>query len=348
MNHGPYVILEGPDGTGKTTIADHFVREYRFQYVHCGPPEKDALHNYLDLIRQYKGLMVADRLHVGSWVYGTAFRGGPDMTDYEEWAFEGYLLARGTLMLNCNVAGSVIDKNLERGPDNEDAKVFEDPTKRLWLRTLYKSYMYERTALPVLEYDYTVGNMGAMAAEVSHRLGELKRKLPRFEAGMIGNSVNPGLVLVGEQPHGRVRIAQRFKARGPEAVERAMRIIGRTRDRGGALNEGPAGRYLFQALRTAKLGLKDVCILNAIQWDGRTINDLATADRGWWTNKYDNEKVVALGNVADRELDAAGIPHRMVPHPQFVRRFHYKRVSEYGKMIRGTEPYVAKEWRTNG
>ncbi len=348
MNHGPYVVLEGPDGTGKTTMADHLVREYGFQYTHCGPPEKDALHNYLDLLRQQRGWVVADRLHVGSWVYGTAFRGGPDMTDYEEWAFEGYLMARGTVMLYCTTSEEVINQNLARGPDSPDAEIYEDPSKRRWLTSLYNDYMNNRTVLPIIKYDYTVGNMGATAAEVAHRVGAMNEKIPRFEAGMIGNSVDPALVLVGEQPHGRVRIAQRFKERGPEAVERALRIIGVTRDRGGALNEGPAGRYLFHATRAVGLGLKDFCVVNAIQWDGRTVDDLVSEDPVWWTRQYDKGNVVALGNVADAKLKDAGVPHRMVPHPQFVRRFHYKRVSEYGKMIMGETPYVAKEWRTNG
>ena len=41
--------------------------------------------------------------------------------------------------------------------------------------------------------------------------------------------------------------------------------------------------------------------------------------------------VVALGERAHRSL--GGIPHAVVPHPQYVRRFHYARAAEYGRLI---------------
>lgn len=42
---------------------------------------------------------------------------------------------------------------------------------------------------------------------------------------------------------------------------------------------------------------------------------------------------VALGGEAHRALEAAAIPHATVPHPQYIRRFWYTRLSEYGQII---------------
>lgn len=346
MRHGPYAVIEGQDGTGKTVLADHLVEKHGFTYVHRGPPEKDVAHYYLDGLREHEGPVVSDRLHAGSWVYGMVFRGGPDMTDYEEWAFEGYLLARGALMVHCSVEPEVIEKNLARGPDGEDAKIYEAPEKREKLRELYDVYM-KRSRLSIMRYDFTIGNMVQVGQAIENILRSNEEERPRFDAGMIGNSIAPRLVLVGEQPHGRVRVAQRFRKRGSEAVRRAMRMVGRGRDRGGALSEGPAGRYLYQTLRAAKVGIRDVCILNAIQWDGRTVSDLVGEDPQWWGRVILGEgaEVIALGNVAAEQLERARIPHRKVPHPQYVRRFFYKRLADYGRMIAGVLPYVEKEWR---
>lgn len=163
---------------------------------------------------------------------------------------------------------------------------------------------------------------------------------------MLGNVVRPKLVLVGEQPHGRARAMQRFKSRGPEAVQRALRFLARTHDRGGAFSNGGSAKYLFQTLRAANLGLRDVCIMNAIQWDGRTISDLVREDSIWFAGRVVSRRTefVALGNVASEGLSKAGIPHRKVPHPQYVRRFFYRRLSEYGRLLTGELAYKREEW----
>lgn len=348
MRHGPYAVLEGPDGTGKTTLAEYMAAQHGFTYAHCGPPETDAVDFYLDRLRENEGPVVSDRLHVGSWVYGTAFRNGPDMTDYEEWALEGYLLARGTVLVYCIVARDVVEQNLVRGPDNEDARTYEAPEKRELLRKLYDEYM-RRTALLVVRYSYTDGDMEDVARTVVDILQSDESLRPRFEAGMIGNSTTPTLVLVGEQPNGRPQTINRFRPLGDRVMRRALRMIARIHDRGGAFSRGPAGRYLFQTLRAAGLGLYDVCILNAVQWDGRTISDLVEEDDGWFKRITDaGAEVVALGRVAARELERAGISYREAPHPSYVRRFFYKRVLDYGRVITGETPYVAKEWCHGG
>lgn len=44
-------------------------------------------------------------------------------------------------------------------------------------------------------------------------------------------------------------------------------------------------------------------------------------------------RTVTLGKEAAKAADAAGIDHRNLPHPQYIRRFHNKRQGEYGEMI---------------
>ena len=75
---GRIVILEGPDGGGKTTLANELV-ERGFKYKHEGPPKDgiDLIAHYLDEL--WKSMLdnsdvVHDRLYLGETVYGPICR----------------------------------------------------------------------------------------------------------------------------------------------------------------------------------------------------------------------------------------------------------------------------------
>jgi hypothetical protein len=44
-------------------------------------------------------------------------------------------------------------------------------------------------------------------------------------------------------------------------------------------------------------------------------------------------KVIALGRNAAGSLHHEEIPHAVVPHPQFVRRFYHREAAAYGRML---------------
>ncbi len=84
------IVLEGPDGSGKTTVAAHIqaLHPSMTRLLKCGPPSDDVepMDQYCDVIyeaaRLHKdGLTVAiDRLHVGELVYGPIMRGASRLT----------------------------------------------------------------------------------------------------------------------------------------------------------------------------------------------------------------------------------------------------------------------------
>lgn len=71
------LAVEGCDGAGKTTLAEHLAQAHGFQVVHSGPTP--AGH---DLCARYRsilsgpGKIVLDRCFVSELVYGPLFRGG--------------------------------------------------------------------------------------------------------------------------------------------------------------------------------------------------------------------------------------------------------------------------------
>ncbi len=72
------VIIEGPDGAGKSTLAHALAKQHGFMYRHEGPPPTgvDPLQHYLDTLHHLQGThMVLDRFALGERVYGPVLRG---------------------------------------------------------------------------------------------------------------------------------------------------------------------------------------------------------------------------------------------------------------------------------
>lgn len=336
------VILEGPDGSGKTTLAEALGR-VGYEYDHCGAPEKLAVDYYKDALRRHGGPVVIDRWHAGSYVYGTAFRGMDDLSPDERWTLEGTAMAQGGVMVYTIPPAEVIDKNLERGPDNAEAAIYEVPEKRAMVRNLYQRFMGGMTQMPLIQYDYTV--MLALESTVKavrdwHLRFDQDAMLPAHIPAL-GNIVDPKYVFVGDEPSGRPKVLRSAKKLYPNDPARRARFAELAFSMADYYDRVPfqdctSGRYLQIALSTAGLKLSDYCVFNSRQLDGEDVASFMPYDSfestavGW-----KDAQVVALGNEASKRLAAAGFPHRTVPHPSFWKRFHYRDFRTYAKALKG-------------
>lgn len=90
------IILEGPDGTGKTTLGQHIADRYNGTYIHCTYNEeigKDVFGYHTNVVAKaiadsQKGIVCIDRLWLSEMVYGEVFRGG------SKWPWQGRMLQR--------------------------------------------------------------------------------------------------------------------------------------------------------------------------------------------------------------------------------------------------------------
>jgi thymidylate kinase len=96
------IIVEGPDGVGKTTLVES-IADYTsgVHVLHRGPPVGDPLVEYTfeDLDDyHWSGIWVCDRWHWGELVYGPYYRGRSELGWSGFRQVDDYLLSKGAVI----------------------------------------------------------------------------------------------------------------------------------------------------------------------------------------------------------------------------------------------------------
>jgi hypothetical protein len=298
MRH-PFIIIEGPDGSGKTTLAEAFVAE-GYGYQKFGPPEYEPVDYYLDAIRKKarEGRpIVLDRAHPSSFVYGVIFRGMDDLSPFDHWTIDGTLMAHNSILLYARTedkasTDAVLDS---RPPRDEDARTFEVPEARDAVRALYDMYMQQMASLPMLWYDFTAEGMFerivADAKGMVDHFGSIPDPFDGVEC--FGNRYSPGICFAGANP--------------TEFLYRALSAAGA----GKPVDDRPT--------------LNKICIVERLPHDFRP-------PETWTTTHF-----VSLSDEAHHDLNRLGLRHSVLPGPDLVQRTRYKDVSRYGRSLVGDE-----------
>ena len=300
------ILIEGPDGSGKTTLAGQLML-LGFGYVHMSVP-RPARNPLTYWLARFKGRphpLVIDRMHWSEDVYGPLTRGGSALSDLDRWVLEGWLMAHDAKIVLCLPPVEAVLENvaLDSGaPNHADAGL---------VRAVYEEYRLGRdvpghwpTSLPVLNYDYTAEKATALL----RRLGlATSRALPADHEGI--GSPRPPWVFVGDR-HG--------SCRGPCGVPFVFRSA--------------CGDYLRRALCGAGLGLADYHVLDGWLWnDDGTVRPHDIFGNWQWRLRPH----IALGRSAECALAEARItPWASLPHPQYWSRFRGRDLDGYVRLIR--------------
>lgn len=185
------IILEGPDGSGKTTLAKVLAEDHKYKIVHNGPPETKELD--LFYIGQLYGAnsdskpTVFDRLHLGERIYGNVMRNKSLINPMEEKIIERHSEAMDAQIVLCLPPWRIVLENWVRNAANE----YVDSVAKL--ETIYDAYLkLLYSGRPYVWFDYTRHRVHSFAEALTRLQGN---PLPK---GVIGSQRPRFLFLTGK------------------------------------------------------------------------------------------------------------------------------------------------------
>lgn len=295
------IIIEGIDRTGKSTLADAIAEKVGGEVIHSSKPTRHPLREYETRLKDYvPGTgqhLILDRWHVGELVWPEIF-GRKSEYDFAMFAHtEMFLRSRGALLVYAT-----------RDDHEQHARElieFGEPID--WDQAARALDLFDRALVSRYwnESEYNFNNV-KLANEVNHIVNRAKAFENRAHSIMnvtteyVGTE-DPRVLLVGERQNdkpGRIMDAPSV----PFAPYR-----------------NTSGHFLLEELtRDGDAHWRGVGICNAFKDDGspENLHDL-------W-HVLGRPSVIALGNKAHRQSwEELGefLDPRMVPHPQYVRRF---------------------------
>ena len=150
------IIIEGPDGSGKTTLAEQISTQTGYPIEHRSKPETEEdrakmQEDYINLVMSNRNVIL-DRCWYSEIVYGRVMRDQSYISYDDMYAFEELLANNGGgIIIHCTGATSTLwDRCKKRGEDYITSK--SDFTE---ICSLYDALMSEPHIIPVVQYEYS-------------------------------------------------------------------------------------------------------------------------------------------------------------------------------------------------
>jgi hypothetical protein len=290
------VILEGPDGAGKTTLARYLCEKYCLEYRHTDKPGTE------DLFRAYQRSLhgakhvLFDRLFHGELVYGPLMRGTSRLTATQAFYLE--LEAADALVIWCHAPP-------------EQLKARGDPIyNTVSPEQLLNRYAYVRES-----------------SRLAYQIYDSSIQLPPD----VTLGFQPGLCPPGRWVGGRspkfLLVGERFPGQLPHHSSERWRTEPLVSWR--PFDNSRSGEYLLKALILCGAIPSQVRITNAFK-DHLPLHE----SRAVLAAEAAGCKVIALGNDAEAELRRAGVTvDEKLPHPQWWSRFRHDQLNQYAEVL---------------
>lgn len=302
MSH--VIILEGPDGGGKTTLANHLRDRYGYQIRKTNQPRpgEDLFTSYtqslMDALNDWRP-SVFDRHYLGECIYGPIMRGEDRLGEMGRTLIERLCAANGVTVLICKPNYSTLVEAWE-------AKKGEDYLKTQGqLTAVNDAYQRQYDRLNNFLHESSPFRLYAYDRHTAYRvLFSPSRRLPPGFSGYPESSV----LVVGEQVNDAV-------------VPWDLPFHCLT----------GSSKYLYDQVKALGIQEKDLAWANARNRGGVS-NDLNQC-----LDVMPNlKRVVALGKdaeiVCERNFDSDTL--RVIPHPQYWKRFKHGREDDYQNILK--------------
>lgn len=156
-------ILEGPDGVGKSTLANAIYEQTKGHILHCTwKKEFDMQRYFTDVfevalkLNQYQDVII-DRWAPSEWVYGNVFRGGPSF-NVTSFVWD---ISRGQPMKFIMCSNENVVENHKKHLAERD-EMFDDMTEVAKEFETFKKV----SALKWIDYDYDKVDMYEFVKEL--------------------------------------------------------------------------------------------------------------------------------------------------------------------------------------
>lgn len=138
------VIVEGPDGAGKSTVAENLDG---FETIHFGPVT-DPYYEYREALKYATGRdVVFDRIWPSEVVYGETLRDGSRLSECHLRLLRRRALSQGVVIIKCLPPEGAVVSNVRDSKQMDGVKSF--------VNKIYDGYVAYNTPLPVMTHDYT-------------------------------------------------------------------------------------------------------------------------------------------------------------------------------------------------
>jgi hypothetical protein len=314
------ILLEGPDGAGKSTLARAIARKLQaseptalVQLMASGPPRFHPLVEYEARLFDYRPLegrhVIADRWHLGERIYPKILGRDSMYDDAMFWHTELFLQSRGALLVHVTTADvETLERRVsERGDDLVKVTQLGGISLKFWdvvtSSILHKRHFVTSDTRDVHESQHNVDALIRTARVLEQRHDPLSRFVryvgpTRPDLLLLGDKVNPNAKGLQHNPPAFMP----YRSTSGHYLLDAL------------LTHPAVGRYL--------IGLGNAC-------------DEDDTRRLWST--LGKPKTVTLGREAWASVNFPTARH--VGHPQWVRRFHHEEQAMYAShIIDGMEP----------
>lgn len=149
------IILEGPDGAGKSTLAEKISKQTGYRLLHRSQPKTEddkrlMMEEYMRVIESGENC-VFDRAWYSEMVYGPIMRNESIISYPDMYRLERMLAHRGALIIYCT---STVDKLWRRCTQRGEDYIMDNNTLEN-ICSKYITLMYDIPHLiPVVSYEY--------------------------------------------------------------------------------------------------------------------------------------------------------------------------------------------------
>lgn len=293
------IIIEGPDKSGKTTLAKKIEEKFHYQYAHFSAPGDDPALEYASFFSGISSPTVCDRSYFGERVYGPLLRGASKISDLQYAVIERICRLKGAIFIYASTPLEVCQSRLYDNLTNEKISVINN--MKAWI--LFKKLIPSCNLRPLLLYDATKQvSLDKLLLHLEQLLLPLKSyaTLAKSYCSGIGTIHGEKIVFVGE------------------ALNSMTTWLGLPFD------NGPSSNYLYQQFKEAKVPEDKVYLCNALTLTMMEVAFLNLEKTTW----------ISLGTEADRKLNEFEVRHQAIPHPQYWSRFHAYEREAYVEFIK--------------